>query len=85
MARSSSSRARPFMRGPSRVISILPVWCQTHLRSNGPPRSGRRESFPEIDRVLWVERDEAAMLLNEALVAFVDWLIEHLSNGPSLD
>ena len=50
-----------------------------------PPRSGRRESFPEIDRVLWVERDEAAMLLNEALVAFVDRLIEYLSNGPSLD
>ena len=39
-----------------------------------PPRSGRRESFPEIDRAQWFGADEARERLNPAQAAFVDRL-----------
>jgi predicted NUDIX family NTP pyrophosphohydrolase len=39
-----------------------------------PPRSGRTESFPEIDRVEWFDLDEAARRLKPAQVPFLDRL-----------
>jgi predicted NUDIX family NTP pyrophosphohydrolase len=39
-----------------------------------PPRSGRRERFPEIDRVAWVEPDEARRLIHPAQAPFIDRL-----------
>lgn len=39
-----------------------------------PPRSGRRQAFPEVDRVQWCSPDEARRLLNPAQAAFVDRL-----------
>lgn len=39
-----------------------------------PPRSGLRETFPEIDRVQWCSPSEARQLLNPAQVPFVDRL-----------
>jgi predicted NUDIX family NTP pyrophosphohydrolase len=54
------------------------------VRSNSfemqwPPRSGRRESFPEIDRAEWVSPDVARRKLVKGQVAFVDRLLELLS------
>ena len=43
-----------------------------------PPRSGRRQRFPEIDRVAWFEPAEARRRLNPAQVPFVDRLIAML-------
>ncbi|RRO18040.1 NUDIX domain-containing protein [Saccharopolyspora rhizosphaerae] len=43
-----------------------------------PPRSGRRTSFPEVDRALWCDPDTAREKLNPAQVAFVDRLLEQL-------
>ena len=43
-----------------------------------PPRSGRMADFPEIDRVAWVNAEEAATKLNPAQVVFVERLIAHL-------
>lgn len=40
-----------------------------------PPRSGRRTSFPEIDRVAWFDPDEARVRLNPAQAAFIDRLV----------
>ncbi len=39
-----------------------------------PPRSGRRLSFPEIDRLCWVALDEARGKLVQAQVGLVDEL-----------
>ncbi|GGI84784.1 NTP pyrophosphohydrolase [Saccharopolyspora subtropica] len=53
------------------------------LRSNEfelewPPRSGRRQSFPEVDRALWCDAETAREKLNPAQTAFVDRLLELL-------
>jgi predicted NUDIX family NTP pyrophosphohydrolase len=47
-----------------------------------PPRSGRRQEFPEIDRVEWCDPDSARDRLVKAQVAFVDRLQEHLAARP---
>lgn len=39
-----------------------------------PPRSGRTQSFPEVDRAGWFGLDEAREKLNPAQAAFVDRL-----------
>jgi predicted NUDIX family NTP pyrophosphohydrolase len=45
-----------------------------------PPRSGRVQEFPEIDRAAWVGLDEARAKLVAGQVAFLDRLLEQL--GP---
>jgi predicted NUDIX family NTP pyrophosphohydrolase len=44
-----------------------------------PPRSGRVQTYPEIDRVAWFDLRSARVRLNHAQTAFVDRLIEALS------
>jgi predicted NUDIX family NTP pyrophosphohydrolase len=39
-----------------------------------PPRSGKKQSFPEIDRAGWFEVDEAKLKVNAAQAAFIDEL-----------
>ena len=39
-----------------------------------PPRSGRRQSYPEVDRAAWFTLDEARGKLNAAQAAFLDRL-----------
>ncbi|MGV9671465.1 NUDIX domain-containing protein [Gordonia sp. NPDC003504] len=39
-----------------------------------PPRSGRVQKFPEVDRAQWFSTADAAIKLNPAQVAFVDRL-----------
>jgi predicted NUDIX family NTP pyrophosphohydrolase len=46
-----------------------------------PPRSGRRQRFPEIDRVAWFEPDEARRRLKPTQVPFVDRLVELVGAG----
>jgi predicted NUDIX family NTP pyrophosphohydrolase len=43
-----------------------------------PPRSGRRQSFPEVDRAAWLSPALAREKLNPAQAAFVDRLLEAL-------
>lgn len=50
------------------------------LRSNTfelewPPRSGRRRTFPEVDRAEWFELDEARRRINPAQGALLDALV----------
>jgi predicted NUDIX family NTP pyrophosphohydrolase len=40
-----------------------------------PPRSGRVQTFPEIDRVRWMGPDEARRLIVPAQASFVDRLL----------
>jgi predicted NUDIX family NTP pyrophosphohydrolase len=44
-----------------------------------PPRSGRTQEFPEVDRVAWVDPDTARTKLVQAQAAFVDRLEEALA------
>lgn len=39
-----------------------------------PPRSGRRATFPEVDRAGWFTVDEAAHRMNTAQAAFLEYL-----------
>lgn len=43
-----------------------------------PPRSGRLQAFPEVDRAKWCTIEEARRSLNPAQAAFVDRLAEAL-------
>ncbi|HLX87497.1 MAG TPA: NUDIX domain-containing protein [Acidimicrobiales bacterium] len=40
-----------------------------------PPRSGRRQEFPEIDRAAWFPLDQARQALLTSLVPFLDRLV----------
>jgi predicted NUDIX family NTP pyrophosphohydrolase len=43
-----------------------------------PPRSGRQQEFPEVDRAQWFGLDEAREKVNPAQVALLDRLAESL-------
>jgi predicted NUDIX family NTP pyrophosphohydrolase len=40
-----------------------------------PPKSGKKQSFPEIDRAEWFDVDEARIKINGAQVVLIDNLI----------
>ncbi|MFI7389082.1 NUDIX domain-containing protein [Streptomyces tendae] len=42
-----------------------------------PPRSGRTEEYPELDRVAWFGLDRAREVIVKAQAAFLDRLAEH--------
>ena len=44
-----------------------------------PPRSGRMQEFPEIDRAAWVAVEEARTKLVAGQVGFLDRLLERLA------
>ena len=44
-----------------------------------PPRSGRRQEFPEVDRARWCSPAVAAVKLNAAQVVFVERLAARVS------
>jgi predicted NUDIX family NTP pyrophosphohydrolase len=46
-----------------------------------PPRSGRVQAFPEIDRVAWFGLDEARRRIKDAQVALVDRLEAELAKS----
>ncbi|MFD8231546.1 NUDIX domain-containing protein [Streptomyces sp. NPDC059696] len=47
------------------------------FRMEWPPRSGRTEEFPELDRVAWFGLDGARAVIVKAQTAFLDRLAEH--------
>jgi len=48
-----------------------------------PPRSGRLQRFPEIDRAAYFSLDQARLKMNPAQVVFLNRLLAHLSGaGP---
>lgn len=50
-----------------------------------PPRSGRVQAFPEVDRAAWVSPEEARRLLVPAQAAFVDRLVDILRTGSTTE
>jgi predicted NUDIX family NTP pyrophosphohydrolase len=49
-----------------------------------PPRSGRRQVFPEIDRVSWFTPAEARLSLKPTQIPFVDRLVEAVAGAASV-
>ncbi|TZF83990.1 NUDIX domain-containing protein [Pedobacter sp. BS3] len=47
------------------------ITCNT-FELEWPPRSGKKASFPEIDRAAWFSLNEARQKMNEKQVAFLD-------------
>ncbi|HEY4992645.1 MAG TPA: NUDIX domain-containing protein [Nakamurella sp.] len=47
-----------------------------------PPRSGRLQSFPEVDRAEWFAVDEARRRLVKGQVIFLDRLLARLGQSP---
>ncbi|NEY32911.1 NUDIX domain-containing protein [Streptomyces sp. PRKS01-65] len=47
------------------------------FRMEWPPRSGRIQEFPELDRVAWFRLDRAAEVIVKAQAAFLGRLAEH--------
>ncbi|MEY9989599.1 putative NUDIX family NTP pyrophosphohydrolase [Streptomyces sp. V4I8] len=47
------------------------------FRMEWPPRSGRSQEFPELDRVEWLGVDRAREIIVKAQAAFLDRLAEH--------
>ncbi len=41
-----------------------------------PPKSGKRQSFPEVDRSEWFDIETAKLKINVKQIAFIDELIE---------
>jgi predicted NUDIX family NTP pyrophosphohydrolase len=61
------------------VWALADDWDPAQLRSNTfsmewPPKSGRSQVFPEIDRVGWFALDEARRKILEGQVVFLDRL-----------
>ncbi len=49
-----------------------------HFEMEWPPKSGKKQSFPEIDRGQWFKVEEAKEKLNEFQAAFIDELVSKL-------
>lgn len=47
------------------------------FRMEWPPRSGRTQEFPELDRVEWLGLDRARGIIVKAQATFLDRLAEH--------
>lgn len=47
------------------------------FRMEWPPKSGRMQEFPELDRVRWLTLDRARELVVSAQAGFLDRLAEH--------
>jgi predicted NUDIX family NTP pyrophosphohydrolase len=80
--------------GQHRVTSgkVLTVWavegdldagaCRSNtFRLEWPPRSGRLQEFPEIDRAAWFSLDEARTKLVKGQVPFLDRLLEQVERA----
>ncbi len=68
------------------VWAIEEDWDPVDLRSNmfemeWPPRSGRRHSFPEIDRASWFGIAEARLRILKGQAVFLDRLLETLARA----
>lgn len=75
-----------------RAGKVVEAWAgeadfdTTQLDSNTfemewPPRSGRKQEFPEVDRAEWFDLGEARRRILPAQAEFLDRLVEHLDRG----
>jgi|SRR5580658_9307613 predicted NUDIX family NTP pyrophosphohydrolase len=72
---------------------LITVWAMqgdcspSNLRSNTfsmewPPKSGRQQEFPEVDRADWFTLPEAKQRLIKGQIGFLDRLLAHTASRP---
>ena len=71
----SGKRVRAFAREGTLEVDAIE---SNTFEQEWPPRSGRMQSFPEVDRAEWFTLDEARRKLNPAQAAFLDRLLVDL-------
>jgi len=79
---------RPVKQKSGKIVHAWAVEGQVdaeHVHSNGfemawPPRSGKIQSFPEIDRAAWFPVDEAIQKVNPGQVGLIQELLEKLTS-----
>jgi predicted NUDIX family NTP pyrophosphohydrolase len=87
-----TGKARPLGEAKQPGGKIVHVWAVEgdwdagSLKSNmfemeWPPRSGRRQSFPELDRAGWFEINEAHAKILMGQAFFLDRLLETLASS----
>ena len=59
----------------------MQLQCNT-FEMEWPPRSGRRQTYPEIDRVKWFDMSEARRKLLPAQCELLDRLLRHIDTPP---
>jgi predicted NUDIX family NTP pyrophosphohydrolase len=72
-------------RGGKRVVAFFgqAIFDPANLSSNTfelewPPKSGRRQSFPEVDRARWFDLETARTKMLSGQVALIDRFVEAL-------
>lgn len=71
---------------------IIHAWAcvkeiaKAHITSNEfeiewPPKSGKKKSFPEIDKAEWFTTEEAKLKINPGQVSFIDELSSKLNSA----
>ncbi len=75
---SNGKRVRAFAREADLDVETIE---SNEFEIEWPPKSGRRQSFPEVDRAGWFGPEAARTKLNRHQAAFVDRLLEALSTG----
>jgi predicted NUDIX family NTP pyrophosphohydrolase len=51
-----------------------------HFEMEWPPRSGRKQSFPEVDRAVWFAPEEARKRILPGQASFIDRLLKQLQS-----
>ena len=84
----SVSLGHPTQPG-GKIVHIWAVehdWDAAHLKSNmfeieWPPRSGRHQMFPELDRAVWFEIEEARVKILKGQAVFLERLVAAIVDG----
>ena len=76
--KSVTAWARLLLDPDADVTTIVPGTFEMEW----PPRSGRRATFPELDRVRWCSLDDARRLVVAAQAELVDRLARALQQAP---
>lgn len=76
----SGKRVRAVARPLGDATIDVDAIASNTFETEWPPRSGQRQRFPEVDRAGWFSPTDARAKLNQAQVAFVDRLLEHLDD-----
>jgi len=58
-------------------INAQAIQCNT-FKMQWPPKSGKWQTFPEVDKADWFSIEEAKQKINPAQVSFIDELLAHL-------
>ncbi len=59
-------------------LDSLTLICETCINIEWPPKSGKVQSFPEIDKGEWFSANEAKQKINSSQALLIDELIEKL-------